>query len=76
MEELKPCPFCGEKPDKRFYFQNKSEYFCVSISCPKCHTSKEESIYLEGGYSFVNPSEKFIEVEEKAIKKWNQRNGK
>ena len=74
MEELKPCPFCGEKPEKRFSFT--SEHFCVSISCNKCYTSKEERVYLKEGYSFVNPSEKFIEAEEKAIKKWNQRNGK
>ena len=74
MEELKPCPFCGGKPDKQFYFE--SESFIVSISCPICYTSKKESVHLKGGHSYVNPSEKFIEAEEKAIKKWNQRNGK
>ena len=71
MEELKPCPFCVEKPDKRFYF--KDRYFKASISCKKCHTSKEESIYLDCGYSYTNPYKQFIEAEEKAVKKWNQR---
>ena len=74
MEELKPCPFCGEKPEMWFYFE--SEYFCVSITCRKCHISKKESIYLDDGHSYVNPAKKFIEAEKNAIKKWNQRGSK
>lgn len=71
MEELKPCPFCGEKPEKWFFFER--EYFCVKITCRKCHISKETSVYLESGHSYVNPSIDFNKAEEKAVMAWNQR---
>ena len=55
--ELKPCPFCGEKPvlmDKDFFDKLVSGdgRACIAIDCPNCdlslhdHTSDENDYFI------------------------------
>lgn len=72
MTELKPCPFCGEKPDD--YLRAMSSAIgqmkiVMYITCRKCRI--EKSIYVQGCASF----ERLIEAHEKLIKDWNTRAG-
>lgn len=71
MAELKPCPFCGEKPDN--YLRATTEIdqtkIVMYITCCKCRI--EKSTYVQGYVSF----ERLIEAHEKLIKDWNTRAG-
>ena len=71
MIELKPCPFCGEKPDN--YLRATTEIdqtkIVMYITCCKCRI--EKSTYVQGYVSF----ERLIEAHEKLIKDWNTRAG-
>lgn len=71
MAELKPCPFCGEKPDD--YLRATKEIdqtkIVMYITCYKCQI--EKSTYVQGYASF----KKLIEAHEKLIKDWNTRAG-
>ena len=71
MAELKPCPFCGEKPDD--YIKTISGISQVKIVmyiiCRKCEI--EKSTDIQGGVPF----ERLIEAHEKLIKDWNTRVG-
>ena len=71
MIELKPCPFCGEKPDDYIMTisgisQTKIEMY---ILCRKCEIQK--FIDIQSGVPF----ERLIEAHEKLIKDWNTRKG-
>lgn len=71
MTELKPCPFCGEKPDD--YIKTISGIsqtkIVMYIICRKCEIEKSTDIQ-EGV-----PFERLIEAHEKLIKDWNTRVG-
>lgn len=71
MAELKPCPFCGEKPDD--YIKTISGISQVKIVmyiiCRKCEI--EKSTDIQAGVPF----ERLIEAHEKLIKDWNTRKG-
>lgn len=71
MAELKPCPFCGEKPDN--YIKTISGIsqtkIVMYIICRKCEIKKSTDIQ-EGV-----PFERLIEAHEKLIKDWNTRVG-
>lgn len=67
--EMKPCPFCGEKPvlmDKDFFDKLVSEYgrALISVECQRCdvslhdHTSDENDYYVRAFY---------------VVEKWNRR---
>lgn len=71
MTELKPCPFCGKKPDDYVRVisgisQLKIEMYIV---CRKCEIQK--FIDIQSGLPF----ERLIEAHEKLIKDWNTRIG-
>lgn len=38
MTELKPCPFCGDKPTVKMHKNRYSDWWIVS--CPKCHITQ------------------------------------
>lgn len=71
MTELKPCPFCGEKPDD--YIKTISGIsqtkIVMYVICRKCEI--EKSTDIQGGVPF----ERLIEAHEKLIKDWNTRVG-
>ena len=71
MTELKPCPFCGGKPDD--YIKTISGIsqtkIVMCIICRKCEIEKSTDIQ-EGV-----PFERLIEAHEKLIKDWNTRVG-
>lgn len=71
MIELKPCPFCGEKPDD--YIKTISGIgqikIVMYIICRKCEI--EKSTDIQSGVPF----ERLIEAHEKLIKDWNTRKG-
>lgn len=67
--ELKPCPFCGEKPvlyrkEDFDELDEKNGRACISVDCPKCslnfydHTSDEHDYYVRAFY---------------VVEKWNRR---
>ncbi len=71
MTELKPCPFCGERPDDYVMTlsgisQTKIE---MDIICRKCEIRK--SIDIQSGVPF----ERLIEAHNKLIEDWNTRVG-
>lgn len=64
MNNLKPCPFCGQEPkvkERDFEPNNHTETTIVSISCYGCEISMEKDNY--------SPSIARKEVTEK----WNTR---
>lgn len=68
MTELKPCPFCGEKPYD--CIRGRINNLHMAIVCRKCHIEKK-TIDVQGDVSF----ERLIEAHEKLIKDWNTRVG-
>lgn len=70
MTELKPCPFCGEKPDDYIKTMSGiSQAIVMYITCRKCGI--EKSTAIQTGVLF----ERLIEAHEKLIKDWNARKG-
>lgn len=71
MTELKPCPFCGEKPDDyiRTIPGTSQTKIVMYIICHKCEI--EKSVDIQSGVPF----ERLIEAHEKLIKDWNTRVG-
>lgn len=71
MIELKPCPFCGEKPDEhiRAISGISQMKIVMYIICHKCEI--EKSTDIQSGVPF----ERLIEAHEKLIKDWNTRKG-
>lgn len=71
MAELKPCPFCGEKPDDYIMTisgisRTKIEMYIV---CRKCEIQKFIDIQS------AVPFERLIEAHNKLIENWNTRVG-
>ena len=77
MNELKPCPFCGEKPDDyiRNYMKNGGNLSIETyIICRKCESKDnivKKSVVISSGV----PYKRLIEAREKLIKDWNTRVG-
>ena len=71
MIELKPCPFCGEKPDDHLMAIPEIDRtkIVMYIICRKCEI--EKSTAIQSGVPF----ERLIEAHEKLIKDWNTRKG-
>lgn len=72
MTELKPCPFCGEKPDDyiKALLNSVQMKIRMYVVCHKCGVEKSTDIQSEA------PFERLIEAHEKLIKDWNTRVGK
>lgn len=76
MIELKPCPFCGEKPDDyiRAIGNVNAAQLHLYIICCNCEMNGsiiKRSIEIPSG----SPYERLIEAHEKLIKDWNTRVG-
>lgn len=71
MDEMKPCPFCGGRPEKWFWL-DEGEWAYTSISCSKC-LAKIETRKEVHFFSKENPGKTFFKCEEEAIIKWNNR---
>lgn len=71
MTELKPCPFCGEKPDDYIKALVNSVQMKIRmyVVCHKCGVEKSTDIRSGA------PFERLIEAHEKLIKDWNTRVG-
>ena len=77
MEELKPCPFCGEKP--RVSVERGEKYKAVVVRCDNCGTKM--TIDEKRIIGYWKESRTFGTVEERAVvilgdkiaKKWNRR---
>lgn len=76
MTELKPCPFCGERPRAALRF-NVSSWEDVkviaSVGCESCgvQMTAEQMAYAGLGIGFVTVSEMCAD----AIRMWNRRDG-
>ena len=71
MTELKPCPFCGEKPDDyiKALLNSVQMKIRMYVVCHKCGVEKSTDIRSGA------PFERLIEAHEKLIKDWNTRVG-
>jgi hypothetical protein len=57
-EKLKPCPFCGKKPEKPWYDWNGTNDYWVECPSKRCR---------------VKPATKKYRKPEQAITAWNKR---
>lgn len=70
MEELKPCPFCGNRNlklvRKSILYKHKKAYV-LSVRCNKCHARGGTITNLTIPYAIKE------DVEDAAIRLWNMR---
>ena len=66
MPELKPCPFCGEKPDN-YISTIHPDRIKAKVICRKCDI--EMSDFDNSGIPFL----RLCAMNEKVIDKWNRR---
>jgi Lar family restriction alleviation protein len=64
--ELKPCPFCGSKPNDIILFH--ITHAEARIECPKCNCRTD--IYT---FNELSSFAKVIEAINKSIEAWNRR---
>ena len=72
MENLKPCPFCGEpaKTEVRVTgMGGGTDTIDFSIVCPKCGTSKTVRLKIAKTCFFLDVDRAMMEVQEA----WNRR---
>lgn len=67
--ELKPCPFCGEKPDHYVLTEKGTtqNFIKVAIRCAKCNIEIINSI------PSGSPMYRFDELNQLVVKLWNRR---
>lgn len=73
MIELKPCPFCGEKPEIRYWSTNDlmDLHLRLSIRCPNNHAHIEVTNICSGA---IDADFAAIEkMKEQATVIWNER---
>ena len=76
MSELKPCPFCGGKPESgvEFYKSCGSEVkLSDQVWCERCHVGRR-AIFNATDIQLV-PFQTYVNAFEKAVEKWNRRKG-
>lgn len=72
MDKLKPCPWCGGRAEAEVYepcddYPGNAVYrFDASVDCTKCRATHPP---ISGRYKTKQ------EAIEKAVNKWNKRNG-
>lgn len=66
MTDLKPCPFCGGKPD----YWYDAELVPVGVTC-KCGASVR---FMR--MKAMGSKETFGDVQKRIAERWNRRNGK
>ena len=74
MGELKPCPFCGEKPKVTTLINNVGRAYQVStiVCCKQCLISKQglREVHIKEPARFI---EAISSSEQQAIEAWNRR---
>ncbi len=60
IEELKPCPFCGQRTVQRYFEKAPWQFMCLNRDC-------ELVVYVRGG--LVDKEKGFLEL----LEKWNTR---
>ena len=63
MGELKPCPFCGAEPVKKYIGNAHTKKRAVKISCPQCRIQRTDAA-IHHDHEWVD---------ERATINWNQR---
>ena len=77
MGKLKKCPWCGSEAEITYHQHldhawNDRDELVVLISCKKCNARKESCSSWKSG-SHKNPADIWMELQSKAIEKWNER---
>lgn len=77
MEGLKPCPFCGGKPESEVSIEylGGSNYLCVEIRCKTCRTDKRELTSIPNSPSPQEAIDLISDTYARAIRKWDTRKG-
>ena len=73
-DELKPCPFCGGKPEcgVEFYESSGSNVILkAEVWCEKCRIGRAQ-IFKATEITLV-PFERYTDAFDKAISEWNRR---
>lgn len=76
MSELKPCPFCGGKPEcgVEFYEYESSGgnvLLKAEVWCKRCHIGRAH--IFKATETTLVPFERYTDAFDKAISKWNMR---
>lgn len=54
MAELKPCPFCGNKPEIQTGYEFETRMTKVRIACAKCGTYGQSAYSTSGAFEAWN----------------------
>ena len=74
MSDLKPCPFCGGKPEcgVEFYQSSGTEVMLkAEVWCERCHIGRAK-IFKATEITLV-PFERYTDAFDKAKQAWNRR---
>ena len=75
-EELKPCPFCGEKAKFQIITRNSSymqKGFSFNITCSRCGVSSPKTYEVKYTLTENGDIKAVTDEREMAIKAWNRR---